>query len=99
MKLQREFQPEGHILESPVALHRLYIKKEYQGLGYGTRLIQEAFGMARKEGFKYLWLGVWYQNLRAIQLYERMGFEIFGNYLFIMGSIVSNDYLMKMPLE
>ena len=99
MKLQRNAQPDGHILDSPMALHRIYIKKEYQGNKFGTRLIHEAIVIAREEGCKHLWLGVWNENPRAVKLYETLGFTIFGKYQFVMGTIISDDYLMKLMIE
>ena len=99
MKVQRNAQPDGHLLDSPMALHRIYIKKEYQGNKFGARLIHEAIVIARKEGCKHLWLGVWNENQRAIKLYASLGFRIFGNYQFVMGTIISDDYLMKLMIE
>lgn len=98
VKLEGGAQPESYILEKPMALHRLYVKKEFQGRKLGSMLIEEAITTARKKGYKTLWLGVWNKNLGATRLYKQFGFEIFGHYQFIMGSSISDDYLMQLTI-
>ena len=95
IKLQQNCQPEGHELVRPIAIHRLYVEKEKQGLKIGSLLISKAKSIAAEEKYNFLWLGVWNRNYGALRLYERMGFTVFGEYKFIMGASVSDDYLMK----
>ena len=98
IKLERNANPEGFTLLRPLALHRIYVRKEYHGQRSGTKLIEAAIAIAHNEGFMNIWLGVWNVNHGAIRLYEKFGFQIFGNYQFIMGSIISDDFLMKLEL-
>ena len=98
IKLERQASPEGYVLENSLALHRIYVRKEYQGRRLGTKLLEAAIAIGHTEGFKTIWLGVWNANKGAIRLYEKFGFQIFGNYQFKMGSTISDDYLMKLEL-
>ena len=98
MKLEFNCQPEGHLLQSTVALHRLYVKASHRNLKLETHLMNYAFSEAIMNGSKTIWLGVWNENYAAMRFYERFGFKRFGNYQFVMGTIVSDDYLMKRSL-
>ena len=35
-----------------------------------------ALEIAKSKSFKYVWLGVWEQNLKAIRFYEKNGFNV-----------------------
>jgi ribosomal protein S18 acetylase RimI-like enzyme len=98
IKLQKNDQPENYRLERPLAIHRIYIKKQFQNLKLGSQLIEFAISFAKENGFSNVWLGVWNENYGAIRFYEKYGFIRFGNYEFIMGNIVSDDYLMGLKL-
>lgn len=62
--------------------HRAYIGisvvKAYWGCGLGSYLMQLAIDQTRANGFEQLELGVYSDNLRAIHLYEKFGFERYG---------------------
>lgn len=94
-KLERNLNPDKFNLAKPICISRLYVKKEFHNLQLGSILINEALLIAAKEKFKTIWLGVWYKNPNAIRLYERFGFKKFGNYKFVMGNEISDDFLMK----
>ena len=94
VKLQRNLKPDNYDLEKPFAIDRVYVHKPFQGNKVGSQLLELAIDIAVNESYKTVWLGVWNENLAAIRLYERFGFHRFGTYQFIMGSIVSDDYLM-----
>ncbi|MDZ4863230.1 MAG: GNAT family N-acetyltransferase [Gemmatimonadota bacterium] len=46
-----------------------------EGRGLARRLMEEAEGWARSLGFRRIGLSVWFQNLRARGLYERLGYQ------------------------
>jgi diamine N-acetyltransferase len=98
LKLQKNDQPDGYVLLNTMALHRLYIKESYRNKKLGGKLLDYAIQFAKQEGRSTIWLGVWNENNRAIRFYKNYGFEKFGNYQFVMGSIVSDDYLLKLNL-
>lgn len=62
--------------------HRAYfgisIKKQYCNSGLGTIMLQTAVDQAKKNGFEQLELGVFNDNLNAMHLYEKFGFEKYG---------------------
>ena len=53
-------------------------RKEYWGCGLGSFLMQAAVEQATANGFEQLELGVFEDNVRAIHLYEKFGFEKYG---------------------
>jgi RimJ/RimL family protein N-acetyltransferase len=54
--------------------------------------------MARKMGFKTIWLGVWEENFRAHKVYERFGFRKIGYHDFKIGDCVQTDWIMSKRL-
>ncbi len=75
-------------------IERIYVDREYQGLGIGTLLIERAKDIALDNGLDYVWLGVWEKNPDAIRMYERNGFQAFSEHEFVMGDEVKMDKLM-----
>ena len=76
-------------------LERIYVKKEYKGLGYGKAIIAKTISIAKEHGCNYVWLGVWEKNKHAIAFYQKMGFEIFDKHIFRMGDELQNDFILK----
>jgi ribosomal protein S18 acetylase RimI-like enzyme len=74
---------------------RLYLLDEFTGLGLGKLLLEHAIDFAKQQEKKYIWLGVWEYNQRAISFYERNGFEKFGSHPFPFGDEVQTDWLMR----
>ncbi|MCI8443118.1 MAG: GNAT family N-acetyltransferase [Provencibacterium sp.] len=62
-----------HRAEIAVALYQ-----QYTGRGIGKIMLQELFSAAEAKGFEQLELEVIADNKRAIALYQKLGFEIFG---------------------
>lgn len=54
------------------------LQEEVCGLGLGTLMMQEVLKAMKKTSFEQLELSVFADNLRAIRLYEKMGFEMVG---------------------
>lgn len=75
---------------------RLYVLEEFHGMGIGTILIEKARHFAKINGKKYMWLGVWEKNLKALEFYEHKGFKIFGSHPFPFGDEVQTDWLMRL---
>lgn len=90
---QTELQEAGGL-----EVERIYVDAAFQGQGIGALMLQEIEARARKEGKRYLWLGVWQQNPGAIRFYERHGFEIFGEHPYYIGSDRQMDWMMKRNL-
>ena len=77
---------------------RLYVLEEYLGSGLGKKLLDTAVDFAKQHQKKYLWLGVWEHNARAIRFYEKNGLRIFGSHPFPFGDEIQTDYLMRLDL-
>ena len=84
--------PEGMEIE------RIYTLSEYFGKNIGKMLLDKAVESATKKMLKYVWLGVWEKNPRAIRFYEKNGFVRFGNHSFKFGNDTHTDILMKLEL-
>ncbi len=54
-----------------VELERIYVLKNYHGKKVGQLLYIKALALAKDADAKYLWLGVWEENKRAIQFYKK----------------------------
>lgn len=90
-------QTDVHDPES-LELARLYVLEDFLGLGVGKILLDSALNFARLNQKKYLWLGVWEHNARAIRFYEKNGLRKFGSHPFPFGDEVQNDWLMRVDL-
>ncbi len=91
-------QTDVHDPES-LEVARLYVLEEFHGLGIGSILMQFAIRFAKQNGKKYLWLGVWEKNQKALRFYENKGFRRFGQHPFPFGDEVQTDYLMRIDFE
>jgi ribosomal protein S18 acetylase RimI-like enzyme len=80
----------GNIIE----IARIYTLSSVIGKGVGTAMLNECLRIARQKQREYIWLGVWEKNDKAIRLYERFGFNKFGEHEFILGNDVQTDWLM-----
>lgn len=87
-------------LHDPEALEveRIYSVQSHLGQGVGAALLAWATTEAQRRGKKYLWLGVWEHNARALRFYEKNGFVRFGQHICRLGSDDQIDYLMRKDL-
>ncbi|GAJ97579.1 GNAT family N-acetyltransferase [Geomicrobium sp. JCM 19055] len=85
--------------EDYLEIERIYIRSSNQGQGIGRALLEFAFQRAKELNKMYVWLGVWEKNLRAKQVYERLGFTAFDEHYFYFGEEQQRDILMKRSSE
>lgn len=85
-------------LPASIEIARIYNLKKWIGQGVGKALMQHCIELARNMGKKYIWLGVWEKNHRAIGFYTKWGFKKFGEHDFILGTDRQTDWLMKKDL-
>jgi len=52
----------------------IYVQPSSQGKGLGSLLLEYAFAVCRQRGFALVGLSVHHENVRAQQLYKRLGF-------------------------
>lgn len=91
-------QTDVHDPES-LEIARLYVLEDFLGFGVGKILLDSALDFAKQHQKKYIWLGVWEHNARAIRFYEKNGFSKFGSHPFPFGDEIQNDWLMRLELD
>ncbi len=86
--------------EGPKAkLHKIYLLPEAQGKGAGKALILEVADRAKKAGQKSLLLNVNKYNQKAINFYNRIGFQkIYKEVIDIGNGYVMDDVVMELNL-
>ncbi|MDF2158498.1 GNAT family N-acetyltransferase [Algoriphagus sp. CAU 1675] len=94
------FVPAQTDIHDPESLEiaRLYILEDYLGTGVGKALMESALDVARQHHKKYVWLGVWEHNARAIRFYEKNGLRKFGEHPFPFGDEIQTDWLMRIDV-
>ncbi len=76
-----------------VELVRLYVLKEYHGIGVANDLMNFAVNFAVDSGFERMYLSVWEYNFRARGFYEKHGFKNSGiKNDFPLGTTPQTDY-------
>jgi len=85
--------------EDSIELERIYVISNYQGKRLGEQILKHIKQIALQVNKKSLWLGVWEENKRAIQFYERQGFQKFGTHPYYIGTDKQTDWLMGFDLS
>lgn len=98
VKLRDAKRPAQFLGKPALEIARLYAMTEMIGKGVGSRLMQASIDIAKEQQKEIVWLGVWEKNQRAIEFYRRWGFEVFGEWDFLLGNDVQRDWLMKKHL-
>jgi ribosomal protein S18 acetylase RimI-like enzyme len=93
-KAQTELQDENSI-----EIERIYVKSKYHGKKVGQILYDKALEIALQEKKKYLWLGVWEENVRAVNFYKKNGFVEFDKHIFRLGNEEQTDLMMRKFLD
>ena len=91
---QSEFKHDGGL-----ELERIYILAAHQGKGLGTQLLSYVFEFAKHKNARYVWLGVWEENIRAISFYKKHGFIKIGSHPYYIGKDKQTDWLMKKEIK
>lgn len=81
--------------EDSLEIERIYIRSKHQRQGLGKVLLDEAIRLAREEGKKKVWLGVWELNENALAFYRKTGFVQTGVHSFYMGDEEQTDLIME----
>lgn len=83
-----------------IKLHRLYLRPEWHGRGWGSRMLQHVAKEARAAGARRLILSVNKCNAKAMTAYRCNGFVITGTLVTdIGGGFVMDDYIMSKDLD
>lgn len=83
---------------SSLEIARIYVVKSMLGQGIGRHLMQHSIDTARSRQKQVVWLAVWEKNERAIKFYTQWGFETFSKQVFVLGTDLQNDWIMKKEL-
>jgi ribosomal protein S18 acetylase RimI-like enzyme len=84
--------------EKSLEIERIYVSKEFHGKKVGQLLYEKAIQIAKDKNVQYVWLGVWEENLRAINFYTKNGFVEFDKHIFKLGNDEQTDIMMKLKL-
>lgn len=76
-------------------LKRLYLVKDEQSCGWGSRLLETALDWLERDGPRPLWLGVWSENFGAQRFYARYGFSKVGTYEFPVGQVRDLEFILR----
>jgi ribosomal protein S18 acetylase RimI-like enzyme len=79
-------------------IERIYVSQAFLGKNIGKLLYEKAVQIARQAGARYIWLGVWEKNFRAISFYKKNGFVEFDQHVFMLGTDKQIDIMMKKDL-
>ncbi|WP_336687572.1 GNAT family N-acetyltransferase [Chryseobacterium bernardetii] len=93
-KAQTELQD-----DTSLEIERIYVKQSHHGKKVGQLLYDQALSIAQQLEKSYLWLGVWEENLRALNFYRKNGFVEFDKHIFRLGNEEQTDLMMKKILD
>lgn len=85
--------------DKAVEIERIYVLKDFHGKQVGQLLYNKAIKIATEKNADYVWLGVWEENLRAINFYKKNGFIEFDKHVFKLGNDEQTDIMMKLKIN
>lgn len=91
-------QTEKHDINA-LEIERIYIKPNFKRLGLGKYLLNYAVEKAKELDKTSAWLGVWEENINALNFYKKMDFVCFSEHVFELGGEKQRDILMKLIIN
>ena len=91
----------GYMVYAPyepgtMKLHKLYLLEEFQGKGYGQKMLRHVINVASGHGFSSVILAVNKQNQKAQKAYKRFGFECYKSVQVDIGNgFIMDDYWLR----
>ena len=85
--------------DQALEIERIYVLKDFYGKNVAQALYAKAMQVAKDIKAKYVWLGVWEENQRAIHFYEKNGFVEFDRHIFKLGDDEQKDIMMKLTMQ
>lgn len=79
-------------------LSRFYVDTPYHGKGIAPELMQKTLEQLKAKSAQSLWLSVWQESQQAIRFYQKQGFVISGDTIFMIGDDPMKDWLMTKAL-
>ncbi len=77
-------------------IERIYVLTDFLRKGVGQLFYEKAMEIAKSRKARYVWLGVWEENARAISFYKKNGFVEFDKHFFMLGDDKQTDIMMKL---
>ena len=75
------------------------LKQRFTGVGIGTAMMEKIIALATEMGYEQLELEVVANNERAIHLYKKMGFEVYGTFpstmKYLDGTYADEHWMMR----
>ncbi len=88
-----------HPEDGKLFLSKLYLKKEYRGLGLASQAFDFLERYCKERGLKAIWLTVNRHNDHSIRVYEKKGFVTVREQAADIGQgYVMDDYVMEKPI-
>jgi len=81
-----------------IELWRFYVDAQWHGQGVAQRLMASVRDEAKRRGAKTMWLGVWERNDRARAFYQKCGFTVAGDHIFLFGTDPQTDLVLVTSL-
>lgn len=60
----------------------VFVVPKLQSKGYGRKIMEAALNLAFERNFSSIWLGVVVWNVKAVNLYKSLGFEVYDTFKF-----------------
>ena len=98
-QLRRGNPPPCVVATSPAEIQRLYVDAPWHGKGVARALMDSLLDAAEAGGADVAWLGVWERNPRAIAFYEKSGFAVVGDHVFVVGEDPQRDLVLVRRLS
>jgi len=87
--------PHPDLVPTDGELKRLYLRASDQGDGIGRALMDEAMAWLLRDGPRVIWLSVWSENFGAQRFYARYGFELAGEYEYVVGEQRDREFMYR----
>ncbi len=97
-QLRWESAPACIVGTRPAEIQRLYVDAPWHGKGVAQALMASLLDAAAAGGADVVWLGVWERTPRAIAFYERSGFAVVGDHVFVLGKDPQRDLVLAKRL-
>lgn len=82
--------------KNDVGLNKIFVGTDYQGKGIGKQLIEAMLTHDRLVHVESIYLDVYAENIKAIELYKKYGFQVIGKTPYkANGKTIGQDLLMK----
>jgi ribosomal protein S18 acetylase RimI-like enzyme len=82
-----------------IEISRIYVCKPFIGKSVGKALLVTAIAFAKEHAKDCIWLIAWKENKRALEFYQKNGFEIFAESTFVLGDDLQSDWVLKRSIR